>query len=75
MDREERNCVKVGIDIGGRGIIPRLSELLEVANQEWRAIKLQESTSSTHHIEEPADVSNTFVRLRRCLAREFGEES
>ena len=74
VNREECNSIKIGIDIGGRRIIPRLTELLEVAHQERGSIKLQQSTAGAHHIEEATDVADPFVRFRRCLASEFGEK-
>ena len=39
MDGEECDRIKVGIDIGGGRIIPRLTKFLEIAHQEWGAIE------------------------------------
>ena len=66
VNGEERNGVKVGINIGGRRIVPRLPELLEVAHQEWSAVELQESAAGAHHIEEAPNVANALVRFWRC---------
>jgi hypothetical protein len=73
VNGEERNGIKVGINIGGRRIIPRLTELLEVADQEWGAIKFEKSTAGAHHIKEAPNVANPFVGLRRRFASELGE--
>jgi hypothetical protein len=73
VNGEEGNRVKIGINIGGRRIIPRLTELLEVAHQEWGAIELQQATAGAHHIEEASDVADPFVGLWRRFASEFGE--
>jgi hypothetical protein len=51
----------------------RLTELLEVAHQEWGAIKFEESTVGAHHIKEAPNVANPFVGLRRRFASELGE--
>ena len=75
VNREERDRIKVGINIGGRRIVPRLTELLEVAHQEWGAIKLQQSAAGAHHIKEASDVANALIGLRSCFAGELGEQA
>ena len=75
MNGEEGNRIKVGINIGGRRIIPRLTELLEVTHQEWGAIELQQSAAGAHHIEEASDVADSLIGLWRCFAGELGEQA
>ena len=75
VNGEERHSVKIGINIGGRRIIPSLTELFEVAHQEWSTVKFQQAATGAHHIEEATNVANPFVRLWRCLASQLREEA
>ena len=75
MNGEECNRIKIGINIGGRWVIPRLTELLEVAHQEWSTIEFQQATAGAHHIEEAPDVANPLVGLWRCFAGELGKQA
>ena len=75
MNGEERDGIKVGVNIGRRRIIPRLTELFEIAHQKWSTVKFQQAATGAHHIKEASDVADPLVGLWRCLASQFSKES
>ena len=57
MDGQHRDRVSVRIEIGGRRIVARLDQRLEMAGDERRPIVGEQGRLGPHDVEEPGDVA------------------